>query len=60
MGTDLHCVVIRDDSKPAPDMAMFELSTFTEIQFDSPDSYWIITAIGGFTEYFRRVPVTGI
>jgi len=58
IGQDLHSVVIRDDSEPNPDKDIFELSTFTKIQFDGPDSYWIITAIGGLTEYFRRVTPT--
>jgi hypothetical protein len=58
IGQDLHSVVIRDDSEPDPDNEFLELSTFTKIQFDGSDSYWVVTAIGGLTEFFRRVTRT--
>ncbi len=35
------------------------MSTFSKIHFDGPDSYWVITEIGGLTEYFRRVHPDG-
>ncbi len=55
LGLDQHSVVIRDDSAPNPDLDILEMSTFSKIHFDGPDSYWVITEIGGLTEYFRRV-----
>lgn len=55
LGTDKHSVVIRGDSPPNPDLDLLELSTFSKIHFDGPDSYWVTTEIGGITEYFRRV-----
>lgn len=55
LGVDKHSVVIRDDSAPNPDLDILEMSTFSKIHFDGPDSYWVITEIGGITEYFRRV-----
>ena len=55
IGLDKHSVVIRDDSAPNPDLDILEMSTFSKIHFDGPDSYWVITEIGGLTEYFRRV-----
>lgn len=55
LGVDKHSVVIRDDSAPNPDLDFLEMSTFSKIHFDGPDSYSVTTEIGGITEYFRRV-----
>ena len=52
LGRDKHSVAVREiDPKPWP----LELSEFTVIQFDGPDSYWLYTQIGGIREYFKRV-----
>jgi len=53
VGVDNYSVVIRDDSPPDPAMEMAELSTFSCINFDGDDTYWVTS--GGFTEYFTRV-----
>lgn len=55
LGVDAHSVVIRDDSVRDPDLEILGMSTFSMIHFDGPDSYWVITEIGGITEFFRRV-----
>lgn len=55
LGQDKHSVVVRDvERKPSP-LDAFELSEFTVIQFDGPDSYWLYTQFGGIREYFKRV-----
>jgi len=59
LGIDDHSVVIRDDSPPEPTMELLELSSFTKINFEGDDIYWVTTAIGGFTEYFKRVTDAG-
>lgn len=41
LGLDKHSVVIRDDSDPNPNMEILEMSTFSKIHFDGPDSYWV-------------------
>lgn len=56
LGKDKLSVVIRDvKDKPSPLDGLIELSEFTVIQFDGPDSYWLTTQIGGIREYFKRV-----
>ncbi len=56
LGKDKHSVVIREiKDKPSPLDGVVELSEFTVIQFDGPDSYWLYTQIGGIREYFKRV-----
>lgn len=55
LGVDAHSVVIRDDSVRDPDLEILEMSTFSKIHFDGPDSYWVITEFGGINEFFRRV-----
>jgi hypothetical protein len=56
LGKDKHSVVIREvERKPSP-LDFLELSEFTVIQFDGPDSYWLHTKLGDIREYFRRVP----
>jgi hypothetical protein len=56
LGKDKHSVVIREvKDGPSPLDGVVELSEFTVIQFDGPDSYWLTTQIGGIREYFRRV-----
>ncbi len=59
LGLDKHSVVIRDNSAPNPDLDILEMSTFSKIHFDGTDSYWVITEIGGLTEYFRRLSAEG-
>jgi hypothetical protein len=55
LGKDKCSVVIRDiQDKPSPLDEITDLSTFTVIQFDGPDSYWL-TTIDGSREYFKRV-----
>ena len=56
LGIDAHSVVIRDDLAPDADMASLGLSTFTKIHFEGDDAYWLTTEIGGYREYFKRVP----
>lgn len=55
LGVDDHSIVIRDDSPPNPDLDILQMSTFSNIHFDGPDSYWITADTGGINEYFRRV-----
>lgn len=56
LGKDKHSVVIREiKEKPSPLDGVMELSEFTTIQFEGPDSYWLYTQIGGIREYFKRV-----
>jgi hypothetical protein len=59
LGLDEHSVVIRDDSVQIPDLDVLEMSTFSKIHFDGSDAYWVITEIGGLTEYFRRIRADG-
>lgn len=55
LGKDQHSIVIREiNRKPSP-LDDLELSEFTVIHFESPDSYWLYTQIGGVQEYFKRV-----
>ena len=55
LGRDKHSAVIGDvESKESP-LKFLELSTFTVIHFDSPDSYWLNSEVGGMREYFKRV-----
>jgi hypothetical protein len=55
LGKDKHSVVTRElDRKPFP-LDGIELSEFTVIQFDGPDSYWLCTKIGHIREHFKRV-----
>jgi hypothetical protein len=52
LGRDKRSVVIREvESKPS----LLEVSEFTVIYFDSPDSYWLYTKIGDVQEYFIRI-----
>jgi hypothetical protein len=56
LGKDKLSVVVREiKEKPSPLDGVVELSEFTVIQFDGPDSYWLTTQIGGIREYFKRV-----
>ncbi len=55
LGFDDHSVVVRNDSPPDPNMAIFEMSSFSKINFDGEDSYRVTTEIGGITECFIRV-----
>ena len=56
LGKDKHSVAIREiKDKPSPLDGVVDLSEFTVIQFDGPDSYWLYTQIGGIREYFKRV-----
>lgn len=56
LGKDKVSVVTREvERKPSP-LDAFELSDFTVIHFDGPDSYWLHTKIGDIREYFKRVP----
>lgn len=59
LGVDKNSAVIRDDSARNPDLDVLEMSTFSKIHFDGPDSYWVFTEIGGLTEYFRRIHADG-
>ncbi len=55
LGSDKHSVVIQEvDVKPSP-LDVLELSTFTVIQFDGPDSYSLRTKVGDVQEWFKRV-----
>jgi hypothetical protein len=55
LGKDKHSVVIREiEPKPTP-LDALNLSEFTVIQFDGPDSYWLYTSIGGIREHFKRL-----
>lgn len=52
LGRDKLSVVIREvEPKPSP----LEVTAFTLIHFDGPDSYWLYTKIGGIPEYFKRI-----
>lgn len=56
LGKDKHSVVIRDiKDRPSPLDGILELSEFTVIQFDGPDTYWLYSQTGGLVEYFKRV-----
>jgi hypothetical protein len=56
LGKDKHSVAVREfSSKQSPLDGVLELSEFTVIQFDGPDSYWVITKVGDIREYFKRV-----
>jgi len=55
LGRDKHSVVFCDSENKESPLAFLELSTFTVIHFDSPDSYWLDTEIGGIREYFKRI-----
>jgi hypothetical protein len=55
LGKDKHSVVIREVERKPSWMDGLELSEFTVIQFDSPDSFWVYTQIGGIREYFKRI-----
>ena len=55
IGKDEHSVVIRGVD-PSPLAKATELSEFTVVQFDGPDSYWLYTQFGGIREYFKRIP----
>lgn len=55
LGKDRQSVVTRDvRDGPSPLNGIIELSEFTVIQFDGPDSYWLTTPIG-IREYFERI-----
>jgi hypothetical protein len=55
LGKDKHSVAIREiKDKPSPLDGVIEISEFTVIQFDGPNSYWLYTQIGGIREYFKR------
>ena len=52
LGRDRLSVVIREvEPKPSP----LEVTAFTLIHFDGPDSHWLYTKIGGIREYFKRI-----
>lgn len=55
LGVDKYSVVIRDDSVQNPDLEVLEISSFSKLHFVGSDAYWVMTEIGGLTEYFRRV-----
>ncbi|MDB5385192.1 MAG: hypothetical protein JWM11_838 [Planctomycetaceae bacterium] len=55
LGRDRHSVVISDAANKESPLDFLELSTFTVIHFDSPDSYWLNSEAGGMREYFKRV-----
>jgi hypothetical protein len=56
LGRDEHSVVISEtENKPSP-LEFMELSTFSVIHFDTPDSYWLDSEVGQMREYFKRVP----
>ncbi|MDZ4656799.1 MAG: hypothetical protein SH868_04375 [Bythopirellula sp.] len=55
LGQDQHSVVIQEiDAEPSP-LDVLELSTFTVIQFDGPDSYWLRSKVADVQEWFTRV-----
>jgi hypothetical protein len=55
LGRDKHSVVIREAENKPPLLETLKLSEFTVIQFDGPDSYWLVTKLGDIREYFKRV-----
>ena len=56
LGKDKHSVAVREImDKPSPLDAVVELSEFSILQFDGPDSFWLYTQMGGIREYFKRV-----
>ena len=60
LAKDTNSVVIRDDSSPNPIMASLGTSKFSTIHFEGNDAYWIMSEIGGFREYFSRVPTPSV
>lgn len=55
LGRDKHSVVIREIENGKSPLDFLELSSFTVIHFDRPDSYWVDSEIGEIREYFKRV-----
>lgn len=52
---DAHSVVIRETNSPIS--VASKLSEFTVIQFDGPDSFYLVTKSGNnIREYFKRIP----
>jgi hypothetical protein len=54
---DAFSIVIRDDAPPNPETSILETSKFAIIHFDGNDAYWVMSELGGFPEYFKRMPV---
>ena len=55
LGKDQHSVVIRGINQQPSLMDDLELSEFTVIHFEGPNSYWLYTQVGGVQEHFKRV-----
>lgn len=53
LGRDKHSVAIR--IRPSSEMDFLELSSFVVIQFEGPDSYWLVSPGWGNREYFQRI-----
>lgn len=58
LAKDASSVVIRDvDPVPSPLEALeLNLSKFTVLHFDGPDTYWLDSELGRHREFFRRAP----
>jgi hypothetical protein len=55
LGRDKHSVVIQEVDPQPSELDVLKLSTFTVIQFDGPDSYWLRSKVGDEPEWFKRV-----
>jgi hypothetical protein len=52
LGRDKQSVVLRDKENTP---SILDVTEFAIIHFDGPDSYWLVTKVGGIQEYFKRV-----